>query len=446
MTTYLYTKLNQYFERDADINKVIRYIKNGTFPSDVDTKIKENKFKRKFKNFKVIDNKLVYEPKNLTVIPKRSTNKTLKDEYKENFGSGIINFYKTIRSKYLNIKREDVEEFIKKQVNNQLIGDFKHRTNKPIVSMYPNQVWCLDCIDVEKYGTRNRNNNFILNVIDVFSRKFWLEPMKKQTSLLTKNALMRIINRAGVSPKYLISDNGTEFHKEFEKYCDTNNIKQRFNRAYAPQANGIVERANKEVRKLMKHIFIQHGNNVWINDIDTIEDNHNNTYTSAIKNIPNKIWTNTNEPAANIIINTPEQQQQHDAKNEILKNVKRKIKEFKENEFEVGDSVRLRMDEIFKNVKQAVKKGETKKLIVTYAPSIFKIIKKIVPKRGLLERSRYILEANNGKPLLTKTGGKPRQVYANVLLKVNEKDYADISNADALKINGLQPNENDATT
>jgi hypothetical protein len=187
MTTYLYTKLNQYFERDADINKVIRYIKNGTFPSDVDTKIKENKFKRKFKSFKVIDNKLIYEPKNLTVIPKRSTNKTLKDEYKENFGSGIVNFYKTIRSKYLNIKREDVEEFIKKQVNNQLIGDFKHRTNKPIVSMYPNQVWCLDCIDVEKYGTRNRNNNFILNVIDVFSRKFWLEPMKKQTSLLTKN-------------------------------------------------------------------------------------------------------------------------------------------------------------------------------------------------------------------------------------------------------------------
>ena len=213
MSTYLYTKLNQYFERDADINKVIRYFKNGTYPVDVDTAEKRTFFLKKFKGFKVIDNKLIYEPKNLTVIPKRSVNKTLKDEYKENFGSGITNFYKTIRSKYLNIKRDDVEVFIKNQVNRQLIGDFKHRTNKPIVSLYPNQVWCLDCIDVSRFGTRNKNNNFILNVIDVFSRKLWLEPMKTQTSLRTKNALMRIINRAGVSPKYLISDNGSEFQK-----------------------------------------------------------------------------------------------------------------------------------------------------------------------------------------------------------------------------------------
>jgi hypothetical protein len=134
--TYLYTKLNQYFERDADINKVVRYLKDGTFSVDLDTVEKRNFFKKKFKGFKVVDNKLVYEAKNLTVIPKRRTNKTLRDEYKENFGAGIINFYKTIRSKYLNIKRDDVEAFIKKQVNNQLISNFTHRINKPIVSLY----------------------------------------------------------------------------------------------------------------------------------------------------------------------------------------------------------------------------------------------------------------------------------------------------------------------
>ena len=54
MTTYLY------FERDADINKIIRYIKNGEYPNDVDTKEKQSKFRRKFKAFKIIDNKLVY--------------------------------------------------------------------------------------------------------------------------------------------------------------------------------------------------------------------------------------------------------------------------------------------------------------------------------------------------------------------------------------------------
>jgi hypothetical protein len=104
-TTYLYTKLNQYFEKDSDINAVIRYLNNKIYPNDVETIEDRSKFRKKFKKFKVVDNKLIYEPKNLIVIQKRSVNKTLKTEYKNNFGSGIVNFYKTIRTKYLNIKR-----------------------------------------------------------------------------------------------------------------------------------------------------------------------------------------------------------------------------------------------------------------------------------------------------------------------------------------------------
>ena len=46
----------------------------------------------------------------------------------------------------------------------------------------------------------------------------------------------------------------------------------------------------------------------------------------------------------------------------------------------------------------------------------------------------------------TKLNGNPRQVYGNVLIKVDKKDYADISNADAMRINGVKANENDATT
>ena len=449
MTTYLYSKLNQYFVRDADINKVIRFKKDNIYPNDLETDKDRNTFRKKYKDFKVENNKLVYEPKDLIVVPKRSISRTLRDEYNKTFGAGIVNFYKTIRSKYLNIRREDVQIFIRRQVPQQLTGDFKHRTNKPIVSIYPNQLWCLDCIDVSRFGTRNKNFNFILNVIDVFSRKLWLEPLKQQTSLLTKNAFLRIINRAGISPKYLISDNGTEFKGEFSNYCERHDIQQRLNRAYSPQANGIVERANLEVRKLMKQIFIDNENNVWINDIKTIEDVHNNTFTSSINNIPNKIWVNNKNPVItvdNFHNATKQQSEQNLASRTILKNVKKKISEFKDNEFEEGDSVRLRMDEIFKNVKNLVKQGETKNIIITYSPSIFTIYKKIIPRKGLLERCRYILQANNGRLLLTKIGGRPRQVYANVLLKVDPNDTTDISNADAMRINGVEGNENDATT
>lgn len=450
MSTYLYNKLNLYFEKDADINKVIKYKKTDTYPNDIDTVEKQKHFKGKFKDFNVVDNKLVYEPKNLIVVTKRSLNKILKEEYKHTFGSGIVNFYKTIRSKYLNVKRSDVEEFLKHQVPNQLAGDFKHRTKKPIVSMFPNQVWCMDCINLNRYGTKNKGYNFILNVVDVFSRKLWIEPLKQQTSLITKNAFVRILNRAGVKPHYLISDNGTEFKAEFQAYCKNNDILQRLNRPYSPQANGIVERANLEIRKLMKQIFIQHSNNVWINDVRKIEDTHNDTYTTSIKNIPNKIWTATIEPVnvhrRDIFNENNEQYQQVKASKEILKNVKKKIEEFKDNEFDVGDHVRLRMDEIFHNIKRLVKDGQAKNIVITYSPSIFTIYKKIIPRNGLLERCRYILQANNGRLLLTKVGGKPRQVYAHVLLKVDVNDTTTLSNAEAMKINGVEGNENDATT
>ena len=106
----------------------------------------------------------------------------------------------------------------------------------------------------------------------------------------------------------------------------------------------------------------------------------------------------------------------------------------------------MRLDEIFKNIKDKVKKQDTKNLIIAYSPSIFTIDKKIIPRKGLLERSRYILRANNDKLLLTKEGGKPRQVYGNVLLKVNDDDFVDISNEQAMRINGVKANENDATT
>lgn len=449
MTTYFYNKFNQYFQSDDRINQVIQFKKHNTYPDDVDTVSKQNSFRRKFKDFTLQNNKLLYQPKNLIVIFRRNINKTLRDEYKDIFGLGINNFYKTIRNKYLNITREDVEKFIKKQVPNQLTGDFRHRINKPIVSLYPNEIWCLDCIDLSRYGRKNRNNNYILNVIDVFSRKLWIEPLKNQTSSNVRDAFIRIIDRTNITPKYLISDNGSEFKADFELYCKEHDIKQRFNRAYSPQANGIVERANQEVRKIMKHIFIQNVNNIWYNKTLSIEDVHNNAYTSAINNIPNKIWTDNKEPVItrdNFYNATPQQSEQNKASRVILKNVKKKIKEFKDQEFNEGDSVRLRMDEIFKNVKNLVKQGNTKDIVITYSPSIFTIFKKINPRKGTLERSRYILQANNGRLLLTKTGGRPRQVYGNVLLKVDPNDVTDISNRDAMKINGIEGNVNDATT
>ena len=164
MTTNLYLRLNNLFPSDQDIVNVKKFKENKSFPASIDTPRKRAAFEKKYKDFNLSKDRrnLLYIPLNLQVVPKLYKKLILQKEYKKNFGSGTINFYKSIREKYLNIKRSDVAEFIKKQPIPQLTDVFKHRTNKPIVADFPNQIWCIDLIEMQSFETKNRGYNSYL--------------------------------------------------------------------------------------------------------------------------------------------------------------------------------------------------------------------------------------------------------------------------------------------
>jgi hypothetical protein len=329
---------------------------------------------------------------------------------------------------------------------------FKHRTNKPIISKFPNQLWCIDLIDLSSYATKNKNYVYILNCVDVFSRKCFLEPSKKKKAVEIRNAFKAIVQRENVKPDYIICDNGNEFLGEFQAYCKDNDIKIRFNRAYSPQANGIVERCDQEIRKLMRNIFLENENNNWIDYLRKIENMKNATFTTAINNIPETIWKNDKKPFPNVDIPLHHFKVDDDntrkilARNTVLKRVRKQIAEYKHDELEVGDKVRIRMDALSNSIKSLVKKGDIKKIVVAYSPLVFRILKKITPRNGLLERSRYVCVTTDGTRLLVnkENGTAPRQFYANSLLKVgkDEEDY-DISMEKAIQLSGVKVTKND---
>ncbi len=302
------------------------------------------------------------------------------------------------------------------------------------------------------YETKNRGFRYILTTIDVFARKIFLEATKVKEALVTSRALDRVTRRADVTPKYIICDNGTEFKGDFETFCKAYEITIRRNRPYSPEANGIVERANKEIRKLIRSINLENENNNWIDNLRRVEDLRNNTFTSAIKNIPNKIWTNSKEPIAlrNIPIHNRtgnRKEEQILAKQTILRGVKKRIEEFKDDELDVGDKVRVRMDALSNGIKALVKSGDTKQIVVAYSPVVFRILKKIVPRNGTLERSRYIVgTVDITRVLINKQDGtKPRQFYANSLRKVaeDETDYKTMTMQKAVQLSGAELTKND---
>jgi hypothetical protein len=340
-----------------------------------------------------------------------------------------------------------VTEFMKTQEIPQLTDNFKHRTNKPIVSQYPNQIWCIDLIEIKTYP-KNKGFEYIFSGIDVFSRKCFLEPAKVKDAATLSKCLDKIIRRVGVKPKNIICDNGTEFLGEFDVYCQAHEMTIRRNRAYSPQANGIVERSNMEIRKLLRDIMLENEDTNWIDNLRRVENLKNDTFTSGIDNIPSKIWNNKNEPIRfEVGQSTDEQMRQLLAKQTILKNVKKQRKEFKDDELDVGGKVRVRMDQISNNIRSLVKDGKTKQVVVVWSPVIFKILKKIVPRKGMLERSRYVVGSVDGSRMLfnTEKGTKPRNFYANALKKVekDEKDYSDLSMVEAIRLSGVDLNRND---
>ncbi len=79
------------------------------------------------------------------------------------------------------------------------------------------------------------------------------------------------------------------FRGEFSTFCKDNIIAQRFIRSQTPQANGVVERKNQEIRKILRDLMLKHNTLEWIDFLDEIEYNLNHTYSDTIKASPDEL-------------------------------------------------------------------------------------------------------------------------------------------------------------
>ena len=409
-----------------------------------------SKFKSEpFNKFILQDNNIFYKPTKLIVIENETQKqKVLEELFNDDtntIGKGVVAFYKYVISKYIGITREDVNQYLSTKGYFQMSQSITKRINKPIIAKYPNQMWGIDLIDLNDYKSSNSKWRYIMTVVDIFSRKVFLNKLKLKEAINTAIAFEEIMNRLDVKPKYLLSDNGTEWLGEFSQMCEEYEIKQNFTRSYSPEANGVVERMNKELRKIMKAFFIRNNNEVWHNILNKIEDNKNHTYNSTVKNAPNEIWTPDKEEIPRVLPEILANNPKLKAKLSLVKKAIEKIKKFKEEDnFKVGDIVRVKMSTIFANVRKLVKDGNTKQIVVNYTPELFIVRKVIVPRNKILERKRYVLENADGKVL--SKNNTTLQFYASELLLFEGKEGAsdiDIDMDMALKLNKVERNRND---
>lgn len=436
-------RLNNLFndqeEGDNEIDLLIQFIRTHHLPEG----ISRIKFIRKYNGFHLNeDGRLMYD--NKEVIKKADIPETLNNLFatdNNTLGKGVTALYKYISSRYINITRNEVEKYLKQTPQYQISKKYVHITNKPITATTTNKLWCCDLIDMSNYVGFNTFEKYIFVCIDAFSRKVWLEKMRNKTSRTVSRALERILNRANVSPSVLLSDNGTELEDVFNEVCEHYNIKHNKTPSYTPQANGLVERANKEIRKIIRAYMVKNNDQRWAIHLREIEDNKNNTYHSFVKATPNEVWSADKNP----IRLRQRFNKKTIARSNHLRHVENQIKKFRDQDtFEVGDYVRVRMATLFSNIRKVIKEGNSKQIVVEYTPLIFQIKKVIIPHNNLISRKRYVLQNENEREIVTVKGGI-KHFYSSDLLLVKDQNQeeSDISMQDALKLNKVNPTRND---
>jgi hypothetical protein len=111
----IYFQLNSFNYSDESIKQVKDYLRTRKLPESLDNSGKLKRFLAKWeKDFKIENDKLVYSPLNLKVVPDDKRNDVCED-ITQGPAQGIDLFYARVRDKYLNIRRSDVSTFLKSQ-------------------------------------------------------------------------------------------------------------------------------------------------------------------------------------------------------------------------------------------------------------------------------------------------------------------------------------------
>jgi hypothetical protein len=104
------------------------------------------------------------------------------------------------------------------------------------------------------------------------------------------------------------------------------------------------------------------------------------------------------------------------------------------DDFHAGDQVRVRMSELFSNVRKAIKAGLSKQIVVMFLPSVYKVERVIGMKGGVGSR-RYILQNANGDRIMSHDY-KTRHFRADALQRAQGESRMTLDRA--LKLNQVE--------
>ena len=192
----------------------------------------------------------------------------------------------------------------RKRVNTKLIsqnGKLAEELHKPIIRKFKERkvylafkvnIWDADLADMQLLSKYNKGIRFLLCVIDIFSKYAWVVPLKDKKGISIVKAFQSILKQSNRKPNKIWVDKGSEFYNAyFKKHLRDNN-----NVMYSTHNEGKSAVAERLIRTLKSNIYkymTSISKNVYIDKLDDIVDEYNDTYHTAIKMKPADVKDNT---------------------------------------------------------------------------------------------------------------------------------------------------------
>ena len=202
--------------------------------------------------------------------------------------SGVQNLYKAAIKKNPKITLDGVKEYLSKQLPYTLHFPRRDRFKRNKISVSKiNEQWEADLVDMSMFSKQNNGYNYIMTVIDCFSKKAYAEPVKNKSAEAIRKAFHKIFKLS--QPLNLRTDRGLEFlNKILKSYLKNLNI-HHFTSNDDRIKCAIVERFNRTLKSRMFRYFTAKGTRKYIDVLKDFITAYNNSYHRSIKMKPNDV-------------------------------------------------------------------------------------------------------------------------------------------------------------
>ena len=214
------------------------------------------------------------------------------DGYQRGLASMVYKFFdkesKRSGVKNVNIKLTPQNQQLAEELLQPIIRKFEKRK---VHAAFKDNIWGADLADMQLLNKYNKGIRFLLCVIDIFSKYAWFVPLKDKKGVSIATTFQGVLKQSKRKPNKIWVDKGSEFYNaSFKKWLQDNDI------MYSTNNEGKSVVAERFIRTLKSKIYkymTSISKNVYIDKLDDIVNEYNNTYHTTIKMKPIDVKNNT---------------------------------------------------------------------------------------------------------------------------------------------------------